>query len=232
MNLYFLVEGETERKVYEKWVQYEFPHLKLVERIKEIQSNAYYIVSGGGIPAIIDHIEDAFKEIKHHGVFDHFFICLDSEKLSYADRFQKIAAKILEIAGQINPNPSFQTHIIVQHCCIETWFLGHQKMLRRNPTNQELIKCKQFYDVSRYDPEQMECPPGYLTKASFHLKYLQEMLKEHNIDNKNKQMVYTKTNPLIVIKDEHYLNALKTRCGTTTHLSSLQFLLNAWHNIT
>ncbi|MEN8215720.1 MAG: hypothetical protein ABFS56_04955 [Pseudomonadota bacterium] len=64
MNLYFLVEGETERKVYEKWVAYEFPNLRLVERIKDIQSNAYYIVSGGGIPAIIDRIEDAFEEIK------------------------------------------------------------------------------------------------------------------------------------------------------------------------
>ncbi len=29
MNLYFLVEGETERKVYEKWVQFEFPQLML-----------------------------------------------------------------------------------------------------------------------------------------------------------------------------------------------------------
>ncbi len=230
MNLYFLVEGETERKVYEKWVQYEFPNLRLAERIKDIQSNAYYIVSGGGIPAIVDHIEDAFREIKHYGVFDHFFICLDSEKLPYAARFQKIADKILEIEEKIDKNPSFKTHIIVQHCCIETWFLGHKKMLRKNPSNQELIKCKKFYDVSLYDPELMECPSGYLTKASFHLKYFQEMLKEHNRDNKNKQMVYTKTNPFIVIKDEHYLNALKKRCETT-HLSSLRFLFDIWSNL-
>ncbi|KHD06747.1 hypothetical protein PN36_06515 [Candidatus Thiomargarita nelsonii] len=230
MNLYFLVEGETERKVYEKWVQYQFPHLKLVERIKDIQSNSYYIVSGGGIPAIIDRIENAFKEIKYHGIFDHFLICLDSEQLPYAVSFRRIADKILEIQNKIDKKHSFKTHIIMQHCCIETWFLGHQKMLRRNLTNSELIKYKKFYDVSQFDPELMEYPPGYLTKASFHLRYLQEMLKEHNMDNKNRQMIYTKNNPFIVIKDAHYLNALKERCETTTHLSSLKYLLDIWHD--
>lgn len=231
MNLYFLVEGETERKVYEKWVQFEFPQLTLAERIKEIQSDAYYIVSGGGIPAIIDHIENAFQEIKYHGIFDHFFICLDSENRPYETGFQQIADKILEIQVRVDPNPSVKTHIIIQHCCIETWFLGHQKMLRRNPINPELIKCKNFYDVSLNDPELMACPPGYLTKASFHLRYLQEMLKEHNMDNKNRQMIYTKTNPLIVIKEAHYLNALKKRCETTTHLSSLRTLLEIWYQL-
>jgi hypothetical protein len=140
MNLYFLVEGETERKVYEKWIQFEFPQLTLAERLKDIQSNAYYIVSGGGILAIINHIEDAFKEIKYHGIFEPFFICLYSENGPYATSFQQIANKILEIQAQIDPNPSFETHIIIQHCCIETGFLGHQKMLRRNPTHPELIK--------------------------------------------------------------------------------------------
>jgi len=35
------------------------------------------------------------------------------------------------------------------------------------------MNCKKFYDVNLYDPELMDYPHGYLTKASFHLKYLQ-----------------------------------------------------------
>jgi len=44
-------------------------------------------------------------------------------------------------------------------------------------------------------------------------------------------MIYTKNNPSIVFKEVHYLNALKERCETTTHLSSLKYLLDIWHDL-
>lgn len=119
--------------------------------------------------------------------------------------------------------PQLELHVIVQHCCIETWFLGHRKMLRRSPMSPRLAALKRFYDVSEADPELMDKPEGYLTRASFHLEYLKEMLRERDKS-------YSKDHPGVVCAPD-YFDALRERCATTGHLASLSNLLSTWQGL-
>lgn len=56
MNLYFLVEGVTERKLYPKWINYLLPSLTRVFSPDEAEQNNYYLISGGGFPSLLDEI--------------------------------------------------------------------------------------------------------------------------------------------------------------------------------
>jgi len=231
MNLFFLVEGaKTEVKIYKKWVEHTFPQLTFVKNIQLVTTNCFCIFSGGGYPKIFTDepspLEICLTDITKHGSIDHFFICLDSEEEDYKIRFKEVETE-LETLKEIGIYSSVQTsiHIIVQHCCIETWFLGNTKMLRKNPQSQNLLEFKKFYDVSINDPELMDCPDGYLTKASFHLEYLKKMLKE-----KNPNLTYTKKYPGPTT-EKAYLEALRQRCEKTGHLSSLKRLFDIWDAI-
>jgi len=231
MNLFFLVEGEkTEVKIYKKWVEHTFPQLTFVKNIQLVTTNCFCIFPAGGYPKIFTDepspLDICLTDITKHGSIDHFFICLDSEEEDYKIRFKEVETE-LETLNEIGISSSVQTsiHIIVQHCCIETWFLGNTKMLRKNPQSQNLLEFKKFYDVSINDPELMDCPDGYLTKASFHLEYLKKMLKE-----KNPNLTYTKKyqGPTT---EKAYLEALRQRCEKTGHLSSLKRLFDIWDTI-
>jgi len=68
----------------------------------------------------------------------------------------------------------------------------------------------------------MAAPPGYQTKASFHLAYLKEMLAEQNKS-------YSKTRPGVVV-EPNYLEALRHRCANTLHLRSLHRLFQILDN--
>jgi hypothetical protein len=231
VNLFFLVEGDrTEPKIYRKWVEYSFPQLTFVKNIQSITNDCYAIFTGGGYPKIFTDepspLEICLTDVKNHGSIDHFFICLDSEEENYQTRFQEVETE-LETIKKIDLYPSLQTniHIILQHCCMETWFLGNSKMLRKNPQNKKLSELKKFYDVSINDPELMDYPDGYLTKASFHLDYLKEMLRE-----KNPNLTYTKKYPGPTT-EKSYFEALRQRCEKTDHLPSLKRLLDIWELI-
>lgn len=231
MNLFFLVAGErTEPKIYKKWVEHTFPYFTFVNDIREITTNCYSIFTGGGYPKIFmddpSPLEICLTNLHNHGSIDHFFICIDSEEENYQTRLQEVETELTTVRNQFGIQTSFQTYIIVQHCCIETWLLGNTKMLSKKPQNQTLVEFKQFYDVSMSDPEVMECPAGYLTKVSFHLEYLKEMLRE-----RHPKLTYTKKYPGPTT-EKYYLDALRKRCTKTGHLSSLQKLLEIWNNLT
>jgi hypothetical protein len=223
VNLYFLVEGRhTERRVYGAWVRHAFPSLRLVRDL-EVSGDTYFIFCGEGYPSYLKRIPSSLADIRERPAIDHFFVCIDSEDQSYADKLAEVKQVIADAERETRireSHPRLGTHVIVQHCCIETWFLGHTKMLRRNPTSARLVEMKRFYDVSAGCPEQMRQPPGWLTRQSFHLAYLHEMLQEQG-------KTYSKTGPGVVL-EPNYLEALRERCATTGHLPSLQVLLSTW----
>ncbi|MFS8070014.1 MAG: hypothetical protein ACMG6S_26920, partial [Byssovorax sp.] len=184
MNLYFLVEGlRTEKQVYRRWVEHVFPSLSQVQNVAEMTANSWYIISGYGIPSYKRRIRDALEDIKDNPAVDHFFICIDAEEDSYEARFTEVEAEVRKWETETrvrDRNPSFRIHIIVQNCCVETWFLGHARMMRRTPSSAVLAEYKRFYDVREDDPEHMGTFRGFTTRADFHLKYLQEMLLEQS----------------------------------------------------
>ncbi len=219
MNLYFLVEGEqTERKVYRAWLGHVFPHLKEARTIEQVESDCFFILAGYGQPGYQKRIQNAVADILAHGKIDHFFICVDAETDTLAEKVSEVYACLPAQAINI-----INYHIIVHNCCIETWFLGHRKILRRNPESSRLREFREFYDVGQQDPELMECHPAYGFKAQFHLEYLKEMLREQNVQ-------YTKAFPRHVV-DQVYLRALVERYTQTSHLQSFGRLFTLWQEM-
>lgn len=108
--------------------------------------------------------------------------------------------------------------IVVADCCVETWLLGHRKIVARNPESRALRDHLAFYDVINDDPERMDRPgPTWPTRAGYHCEYLQEVFRERNLS-------FTKKHPGFAA-DKTYLKALQERVADTPHLRSFAELL-------
>lgn len=240
MNLLFLVEGEkTEPKVYKAWLQHIFPSLTFVIRPEDMTTNTCRIVAGNGYPNMVSkpkqysgvsRLEALLLDIKNYCNVNHFFICVDSEDESYVSRYHEVKTKLESFIASHNVDTSkTEIHIIIQHCCIETWALGNAKIPHQYTATKSstlLAEFQAYYNVLVDDPEQMLCCPpshAFRTKAKFHKKYLEEYLKEFGLS-------YSKKNPKF-IEERSYLDGLKERCESTTHLSSLKLLLDTWDRI-
>ena len=118
-----------------------------------------------------------------------------------------------------------QVHVIVADCCIESWLLGHRRLVPRQPADTALAELKRFYDVSQNDPERMGCPSGHpLERARFHHEYLRQIFWHHG-------QSYTKERPGIAT-EANYLAALRDRCldpaHAPAHLASFRVLWDTW----
>ena len=240
MNLLFLVEGgKTEPNVYKAWLQHLFPNLNFVVRPEDMTINTCRIIAGDGYPNMVSkpkkysgvsRLEACLIDIERFGNVNHFFICIDSEENAYIDRFNEVKSKLDDLKSGYNIDSSkTEIHIIIQHCCIETWALGNAEIPNEYPLIRESSKIADFqayYDVFINNPEEMSYSlSGYIfrTKAKFHEEYLKEYLKQFDLR-------YSKKDPK-VIAEKKYLDALRKRCHSTNHLSSLKLLLDIWDRI-
>ncbi len=238
MNLLFLVEGgKTEPRVYKAWLTHFFSNINFVEKPEDMTDNSCRIIAGNGYPNMVSSpkiyggqslLEQCLLDIKNYNNVDHFFICIDSEDDTYQDRFAEIKAKLEEFTTKlgINENQLTQFHIIIQHCCIETWALGNADIPNQyvSKGNSEFFSNFQpYYDVLVNDPEGMNYPTSYPTRARFHEKYLKQYLREFGLS-------YRKEKPR-AIEDKKYFDALIKRCELTNHLLSLKYLLDIWEEI-
>jgi hypothetical protein len=218
MNLYFLVEGKTERKVYPRWIRHLIPSLTRVYVPGEVVEYNYYLISGMGFPRLLDvALSNSIEDINDSGRYDYFLIVLDADEVTVDERVREVEARVAE--ENLEPG-NCQIQIIVQNRCMETWFLGNRRVFSRNPTNPELVKCVQFYNVFANDPELMYKPDLFEEPcAQFHFKYLRLMLAERNIR-------YTKEYPRDVV-EPHYIEQLQRRIQDNSgHLPSLQVWFN------
>lgn len=213
MNVYFLVEGKrTERKVYPKWLSILIPNLKLVNFFQDVASNNYKIFSGDGFPHLLHkHLKASIEDVNEDGNYDYFVICLDSDDCSVDERIKEVNDFLIENDIELNDNIEFR--IIVQNKCIESWLLGNRNIFKKNPTDTELVKAINFYNVSENDPEIMGKPDTFAgSNSDFHYHYLKGMLAERNIS-------YTKKNPKDVV-EKHYLDQLIKRSQETNHIKT------------
>ena len=240
MNLLFLVEGgKTEPKVYKAWLQHLFPSLTFVVRPEDMTMNTCRIIAGDGYPNMVSkpkqypgvsRLEACLIDIEKFGNVNHFFICIDSEENSYIDRFNEVKSKLDDLKSGYNIDSSkTEIHIIIQHCCIETWALGNAEIPNEYSSigsSTVLSDFQAYYDILVNDPEEMlSFPRGYIfrTKAKFHERYLKEYLRQFGLS-------YSKKDPKVV-EGKKYLDALKKRCELMNHLSSLKLLLDIWDRI-
>lgn len=224
MNLVLLVEGsETEPRVYEAWLRQRVPTLQRAQTVADLTTDGYVLISGNGYPSYEKRLAGLLRDIDAHpGKVHGLWICVDSDEESHEDRRNEVQAAIEEAkrgTQMETTNPSLEVRVIVRHCCIETWFLGHDGFARAATQAHDVVAFKRFFDVSAEDPELMGRHPGYVTRQSFHLAYLKAMLAESS-------RRYTKQRPGVVL-DPSYFDALRTRCARTGHLASFDTLLAA-----
>lgn len=225
MNIYFLVEGaKTEPKVYPQWLRYLIPELLQVKFAREAKENNYYLLSGKGSPRLLtEELANSVTEINELGNYNHLVLVIDTDNVSEQEKIEEVE-KFMADNGIIL-NDSCHLHIVAQKCCIETWFLGNRKVYTKNPGNQsDFYNHKNFYDVSKNNPESMLKPNQFNGSTSiYHEVYLRKMLAEKNIR-------YSKSDPREV-GESYYLDELKKRVNETNHLSSLKIFLNFCESI-
>ncbi|MCY1083476.1 hypothetical protein [Archangium lansingense] len=228
MRLYFLVEGRrTEKKLYKAWLGYCFPQLREVAKAADLAEDSFFILAGLGYPSYLQRIPGSLEDSARQGV-DHLFICIDSEERSYSEKREEVLS-ILASANAVLQHQGLQyrgqVHVIVADCCIESWLLGHRRLVPRQPADAKLAELKRFYDVSQNDPERMGCPSGHpLERARFHHEYLRQVFWHHG-------QSYTKERPGIAV-EANYLAALRDRCldpaHAPAHLASFRLLWDTW----
>lgn len=205
------------------WLQHRHPSLREVVRLEDLDLDSYFLLSGMGYPSYLQRIPRALEDAAQHAV-DHLFICVDAEDtprpVRMAEVTQVVKSAIVDLAktgiiygGTID--------VVVADCCIESWLLGHSRIVPRQPTSARLVEYKAFWDVSNLDPEQMGTLDGFVTRASFHLAYLKEIFVHHGRS-------YTKDHPGIA-REGNYFDALVERTRAVTgHLATFAHLVEAW----
>lgn len=223
MNIYFLVEGKTERKVYPKWIAHFAPVLSRINCPTDAVENNYYLISGGGFPSILDnHFADSVKDVNSIDNYDFLVLVIDTDNVSEAQKRE-------EVFEYIHANNISLTNcelvIIPQVVCMETWFLGNRRIYARNSSSIEITAFSQHYDVANNDPELMGVSNNYSgTIGNFHYQYLKSMLRAKNIR-------YSKTSPKDVGRT-HYINELEMRLENDTNsLHSMRSLFSFFRKI-
>lgn len=224
MNLYFLVEGKTERKVYPKWLAHLAPQLERVNSPCEAINNNYYLISGGGFPSILDnHLVDSVADVNASGKFDYFVLAIDTDDISAAEKTE-------EVEGFVRNNDIIfndcEFIILPQVVCMETWFLGNRRIYSRNSSSAEVSAFTNHYNIVQSDPEKMQQPAEYSGSiGDYHFQYLKTMLREKNIR-------YSKKNPQGVT-ESYYIKELRNRMKSDQNcLSSMRNFFYALGRIT
>lgn len=217
MNFYIIVEGDqTEMSVYPAWLSILAPAYVRIKNAWDVDENNYYIFSANGIPSIYNHVTNAILDInginsKEGSHYDYLLVCLDTEEESREYILQQIESE-LKKKGVTLQNAEL---VVFEHkVCMETWFLGNQKVFKDNPEGLEYRDIIRFFNVGTDNPEEMGNmnPDKFPTTAKFHLRYLKRMLEE-------RQMTYTKTNTKEIQKDD-YLQQLIKRYKDTGHIAT------------
>lgn len=153
--------------------------------------------------------------------FDKLIVCLDGEEIGVNARIAEIKDYIQK--SDVKLNDKCEIEYVVQNVCIESWFLGNRKIVKRIPENIKLREFIEYYNVVENDPELMDKMDGFRNKAHFHFSYFREILKEHKLS-------YSKAQPKVVL-EESFLNELKNRTEQTNHLPTLKSLFDLLSSI-
>jgi hypothetical protein len=91
MNLYFLVEGKTESKLYPKWIKHLIPNLSRISVPSDADKNNYFLISGGGFPHLLHrHLPDSIDDVNSSGNYDYLVLCLDADEQTVSERLEEV----------------------------------------------------------------------------------------------------------------------------------------------
>ncbi|MGR3176915.1 MAG: hypothetical protein ACUZ8E_02535 [Candidatus Anammoxibacter sp.] len=223
MNVYFLVEGTTERKVYPKWISHLIPGLERVSVPRDADHNNYFLISGFGFPNILNkRLRDSMADVNDSGNYDMLILVIDADDTTVNEKVAEVNKFVYDNDLKLSNGV---LKIVVQKCCIETWFLGNKRIYSKSPASKECLRFAKHFDTSKNDPELMLKPDDYASTLSmYHYDYLRKMLSEKNVR-------YTKSNPIEVGKP-YYIKELIDRVnGDPSSLSSMKILFELCANI-
>jgi hypothetical protein len=216
MNLYLIVEGIGDKRIYETWIPLLNPVMRKVNLISEISQNCFFIISGNGYPNYLEIIENGIDTINSLNVFDRLIISVDSEDFTREEKYIEIDSFIEQ------KRCSVPVYLVIQHFCIETWLLGNAKIGPRNPKGPELKRYKSIFNILTNDPELLpSLPEDEYNRSQFALQYLKTCLRD-----RKKNLSYRKSDPIAACHPT-YLSEVKRRTLATGHISSFEGLLNA-----
>lgn len=217
MNLYFLVEGRrTESIVYPRWLSLLLPDFKRIKdpfilKDNNVEGNHYYLFDGGGYPNMLKDAIAGAMDLNEIGAFDYYIICLDTDDDDCYERERAVLRRFEESGVELKA----KLVVITQQVCIESWFLGNKKLVKKHLKGADIERYLNFYNVGERDPEYMK-KPTYSTDsiAVFHYKYLKTLMKKNGLN-------YTKGKPFDVCEKD-YLTELILRSFYTGHLNSFR----------
>jgi len=213
MNLYFLVEGKTEAKLYPQWLKYLIPKLSRISTPDEVARNNYFLISGGGYPHLLHHhLANSIEDINTIGRYDYLILCLDAEEQTVRNKLEEVN-QFMHQSGLTLDHCQFK--VIIQNRCIETWLLGNRRAYPTHPTTADFIKCAKFYNVGLNDPELMGISQNFRTHAQFHCHYLKTMLLEQGIH-------YNKAHCPEVAEPDYLNHLIKRISEETYHLRTFR----------
>ncbi len=217
MNLYILVEGNTEAKIFPEWLQYLAPQLQRVTHAADAAANNYYLFNARGYPNILNtHLPNAIEEVNALGQFDYLLASFDSDEEPVACRSALAFAYLAEAGHALVKG---KLVLCLQNACIETWFLGNRPIFKRNPDDPLLRKYVAYYNVAENDPEEMGNPPFFDgERQQFHKAYFKRLARERH-------MAYRENRPGQA-GSETFLTQLKRRRADTGHLTTFGNLMD------
>jgi len=218
LNIYLIVEGAGDKRVYAHWVPLVNPALTVVNHLTDVNANNIVITSGHGFPQYFDIIRRGILDVQANPHIDRLVIAIDSEDKSYSDKRKEIEDYVTSLSIQVN------YRIIIQHFCLEAWALGNKIIVPRRPQGDKLRRYRQVFDILCNDPELLPpYPPQELNRSQFATQYLRALVNE-----KYNGLTYTKSNPVVLLHD-HYYQRVKDRFQTTGHIHSFKDFLSAFN---
>ena len=113
MNFYVVVEGRTEKTVYNRWIPLVNPDLSPITRIEQVANDHFFLLTGGGYPAYFDIVDDAIADVNSYHAFDRLVISVDSEEMSFHE-------KLLELENHLQGQSCrIEIKIVIQNFCFE-----------------------------------------------------------------------------------------------------------------
>ena len=218
MKLYFLLEDQKSfLKVLPSWLKVCLPEYEQVFSVDDYDTNSYIAESGFGYPSIRNVLVSKLEMFSDSDIRpDCIVVMYDVD--DWSENYQAtVRAKFDNIF--IASGLDIDYKILPIKRCFESWLLGNKEVYPKN-ADDKFKTYEDFYDVSKNDPEMMDCPDGYRDSISiYHYNYLQCMLKM-SIGKK-----YTKGNPSIV-GNSNYLGGMNHRINSTSDMSSFREFIN------
>jgi len=218
MNIYLLVEGETEYYAYPNIIKEICPVMNQVYDVAAANRNNFFIFSANGFPSILDMIEPSIVDAFINNKYDKLLIVLDIEEETQESLMNKVHRVLIPLIHKYDYN--FDNVVIVlQNKCFETWCLGNRDLIAEDSTD-DIFDFLEYFDVRYLDPEDMprdESLKGCNTVQQYHFYFLRKLFKRRG-------WIYNKASRTNKAYQPEYIRGIIRRAQETNHIKSFKFV--------